>query len=543
MRQKIVMLLLVRDEADILAANIWFHVRHGVDFFVIMDNGSTDGSREIAADFVPLGLACLIDEPEHTNKQGEWVTRMAHIARDRFGADWVIPNDADEFWLPASRNLKTEIESSEFNTLQVRRYYMVPCSGQTGNPQYRFWHNVIKTVNPIPIVPSPTGPEVELTESLMVHPCGPKVMCRTTGLHSIGHGNHTADIEGQRLKSSEDVRIYHYPIRTWEQFYRKVVNHGTSYAANNTLGPGVSWHLRRWYRILQEGRLEAEYALQLLDRERLARHMSSGVVEPDFTLLAMAETGVFRPGSQPCDINRLAARLHLPEPKSFQLSVLSGEEYGVLSMSDYKPHTIIDAGANVGAASVLLANKYPEARIYAFEPSSRNFEVLARNTVALKQVRAFQVGLSDQDGEAELFLGGTGLTDGLYPNQNSTTRTEIVPMRSAARLLAEIGCLPISILKLDTEGCEVAILRDLSAHLGDIDYICLEYHSENDRREIDNLLGQTHLLVHAKCDHAQRGTLGFLNRTMAAFRGLAGNEIRREAAINGGRQRPCQGAP
>jgi hypothetical protein len=41
---RLVMTLKVRDEADILDDNLRYHRALGVDFFVVTDNGSVDGT-------------------------------------------------------------------------------------------------------------------------------------------------------------------------------------------------------------------------------------------------------------------------------------------------------------------------------------------------------------------------------------------------------------------------------------------------------------------------------------------------------------------
>ena len=43
---RLAMSLVVRDEIELISANIEFHAAHGVDAFFVMDNGSTDGTRE-----------------------------------------------------------------------------------------------------------------------------------------------------------------------------------------------------------------------------------------------------------------------------------------------------------------------------------------------------------------------------------------------------------------------------------------------------------------------------------------------------------------
>ena len=44
---RLVMTILVKDEADIIEANIRTHAKLGVDAFAVMDNNSSDGTREI----------------------------------------------------------------------------------------------------------------------------------------------------------------------------------------------------------------------------------------------------------------------------------------------------------------------------------------------------------------------------------------------------------------------------------------------------------------------------------------------------------------
>ena len=45
---------------------------------------------------------------------------------------------------------------------------------------------------------------------------------------------------------------------------------------------------------------------------------------------------------------------------------------------------IIDAGANIGFASVFYKNKFPNSRIVALEPEKENFNWLKKNTLKYK---------------------------------------------------------------------------------------------------------------------------------------------------------------
>lgn len=99
---KIVMTLLVRNEEDILAANIEYHKSRGVDYFVVTDHLSTDSTTEILLKYQREGILEYFRENDPGFRQGKWVTRMARRAAVEHSADWVINSDADEFWWPES---------------------------------------------------------------------------------------------------------------------------------------------------------------------------------------------------------------------------------------------------------------------------------------------------------------------------------------------------------------------------------------------------------------------------------------------------------
>src|SRR6266487_4479785 len=103
---KLVMTLRARDEADVVDAQIAFHLNAGVDFVVATDHTSQDGTTEILDRYAQAGYLHLIREAGDGFRQSEWVTRMARLAATDFGADWVINSDVDEFWWPRTGTLK-----------------------------------------------------------------------------------------------------------------------------------------------------------------------------------------------------------------------------------------------------------------------------------------------------------------------------------------------------------------------------------------------------------------------------------------------------
>lgn len=53
---------------------------------------------------------------------------------------------------------------------------------------------------------------------------------------------------------------------------------------------------------------------------------------------------------------------------------------------ELSPELIIDAGANIGAASIYFALKYPDATIISLEPEKTNFNILKKNSKKYKNI-------------------------------------------------------------------------------------------------------------------------------------------------------------
>jgi hypothetical protein len=85
---------------------------------------------------------------------------------------------------------------------------------------------------------------------------------------------------------------------------------------------------------------------------------------------------------------------------------------------------------------------------------------------------------------------------------------------AALAALAEAGVDSIDILKLDTEGCEVPILRSLASRLPRTGIIYVEFHSERDRMEIDRLVLPTHALFQGRIMKPYRGELCYVIRAI-----------------------------
>ena len=280
---KLIMTLLVKNECDIIRQNIEFHLSSGVDHIIAIDNGSRDGTRDILADYERRGIVTVIDEPRQNYAQSEWVTAAALRARDEFGADWILNNDADEFWLAPSGDLKQEILSATTGKLICeRRNMLYACDDEN------IWNWLDKARYRVAEPVSFTKPR-DIFENSLPAPylslmLPPKMLLIAHGLESVSQGNHDGSYESSMNTLDSPIKIYHYPIRSKKQIRVKVMQGGEAYARNKELAPSTGWHWRRWYHILQNQGIEAVLADILPSSDSLRSDRETGIVIEDNTM-------------------------------------------------------------------------------------------------------------------------------------------------------------------------------------------------------------------------------------------------------------------
>jgi FkbM family methyltransferase len=194
--------------------------------------------------------------------------------------------------------------------------------------------------------------------------------------------------------------------------------------------------------------------------------------------------------------------------------ILQGKSYP-LSLYVEPVLTIVDVGANVGATTTYFAAHYPDARVFSFEPDPISYRLLQQNTADLPNVSTFNFGLSDQDEQTSLFLGQIDpATNSLRRSFLNSNEAITVFLKKPQSVFREHGIENIDILKVDTEGNEMPILRALEEMLPRTKVIYLEYHAEEDRLAMDQLLAATHILCSGNIVGLHRGELCYLLRDL-----------------------------
>ena len=142
---------------------------------------------------------------------------------------------------------------------------------------------------------------------------------------------------------------------------------------------------------------------------------------------------------------------------------------------------IIDGGANIGMSVLYFKRLFPNAEIWAIEPNPTAFTLLQKNIFAnqITGVTLFACALSEVEGKIDFYIPAQ--KGSLNGSVNSNYVPGILSQVDAKRLSDLIGSRKVDVVKMDIEGAENSVIKELYEHhvLGNIDQCILEYHHLN----------------------------------------------------------------
>jgi len=202
-----------RNEVDIAEACIRHLLDEGIGRVLVAD-ASTDGTRDILRRLEQeTGRVAWVEDNEPYHLQPQWMDQLAADIK----TDWIIPFDADEFWLTTTgQSVALELHRlpEDIQSLPVR-----------------LWHHF------------------DWDHKYAVPERLPKVAYRYSSDAHLGPGNHTvtlpAGLEGL-------LEIRHYQYRGYEHFVRKVMER------NMTLAPAWRECGNGWHHTKLEGATDAQ---------------------------------------------------------------------------------------------------------------------------------------------------------------------------------------------------------------------------------------------------------------------------------------------
>jgi len=147
---------------------------------------------------------------------------------------------------------------------------------------------------------------------------------------------------------------------------------------------------------------------------------------------------------------------------------------------------VLDIGANLGWYSLLLARRFPRARIHAFEPEPRNLALLRDNLQqnGITNVTVHAVAVAERSGTMKFFP---------YPDKNMG-RHSLVPMDGLSPIDVQVVAIDdflrdrridardVGFVKIDVEGYELPALQGATSLLAASPLLLAEFAPKYIRR-------------------------------------------------------------
>jgi hypothetical protein len=286
MAARIVLITIPYDQVDILRDFLDWHLDLGIDLILALDGGSTDGTREVLAEYANAGRRVVwLPLPERDMTKYAPADELAAIARDRYQADWIIYADVDEFVCTQRRSLRAVLADADrdgVTLLDIPRRTMtgpLPAPDQRATEvlTLRIDRTVVPTANqqitwdfPVPFVFLEVGGHLAV---------------RASAIGIFASGAHSA-VTTWGTSGTSDLYILHYAIRGYAEFRQKVHNTAAWIADNPHLPLGWGWHWRRWIQLEKDGRLREEHEQQFVSAERATELVRNGTCAQDTTIAA-----------------------------------------------------------------------------------------------------------------------------------------------------------------------------------------------------------------------------------------------------------------
>jgi FkbM family methyltransferase len=129
--------------------------------------------------------------------------------------------------------------------------------------------------------------------------------------------------------------------------------------------------------------------------------------------------------------------------------------------------TILDIGANNGSTALELAQRFPAARIFSFEPHPTTYALLTAATCGNPRIHTTNSAVGANPGTLPMSVYTESRVNTLIPSFHQPGRFEPtpsidVPVTTVDEFCAQHAIATIDLLKIDTEGFDLHVLEGTS---------------------------------------------------------------------------------
>jgi FkbM family methyltransferase len=125
-------------------------------------------------------------------------------------------------------------------------------------------------------------------------------------------------------------------------------------------------------------------------------------------------------------------------------------------------NVVFDVGANEGQTAEHYVRAFPCAQIYSFEPVGATYKSLVERVSNSSRVRTFQLAFADSNRFTRIRLARLSGWNSLrneVSDRCSSQEGELIELRTLDSFCAEQNISHIDLLKIDTEGFELEVLK------------------------------------------------------------------------------------
>ena len=140
---------------------------------------------------------------------------------------------------------------------------------------------------------------------------------------------------------------------------------------------------------------------------------------------------------------------------------------------------VFDIGANKGQSIKLFQKWFPKSKIYSFEPNPKLFSQLKNKYLNNKQIKLFEVALSNKNGEKQFnenLFDSSSTLETINPHskylqkksrilgvsqENLITSSYPVRIKKLSDVIKELNLKTVDFIKIDVEGHELNCLKGL----------------------------------------------------------------------------------
>ena len=215
---KIAATMVVKNEGDIIGATL-DALSTQVDKIFIVDNESTDNTVEIASRYKNTVIHSMPGAYNHPLAHKQMI-KMAQ------SYDWVVCVDGDEIW----SNIKAVEKYRMYDTVKVtsiNNFMLLTDSPTFDVKNFAYYKTSDITRHPRIIFKPVVGGQ----------------------LRTVGEGSH--DNGSKNWAETKKIRVDHYPMRSVEQYKKKITNGCNSLLQRKTSKVATHWF--RWYNLLEQG--------------------------------------------------------------------------------------------------------------------------------------------------------------------------------------------------------------------------------------------------------------------------------------------------